>query len=310
MSRGKADRNSMAVVLICVLAGGCVPTEFNPARAGSTAPSALSDVQPRGYQTPCTAIYRPVARFRPPAGNLTESALRAAFRARHLWGVTENLAALTEPDLAEPGLRVRFPAGSINPGNPDAPLGGAGFIAGVPGLAGAEAACLRYRVRFPEEFAFGRGGKLPGLYGGDAPTGGDAVDGARGWSVRLMWRSGGRGEVYEYVVNKDRNFGLSVGRGAWRFPRGRWVEVVQEVVLNQPGRADGRVRVWIDGVPALDQDRVEFRTTDRIGVGGLIFSTFFGGSDRSWASPRDQHLDFADFALLAPATTGRSHDPR
>jgi hypothetical protein len=29
----------------------------------------------------------------------------------------------------------------------------------------------------------------------------------------------------------------------------------------------------------------------------VFFSTFFGGSDPSWATPRTQHTDFAAFAV-------------
>lgn len=55
---------------------------------------------------------------------------------------------------------------------------------------------LEYRLRFDEGFDFVKGGKLPGLCGGpDTITGGDACDGTRGWSVRLMWRRNGRGQV-------------------------------------------------------------------------------------------------------------------
>jgi hypothetical protein len=90
------------------------------------------------------------------------------------------------------------------------PLGGASFYAPVPGAARARALCLRYEVRFQEGFEFGKGGKLPGLYAGDAPSGGEAVTGANGWTVRLMWRRGGEGELYEYVASKDEDFGLEV----------------------------------------------------------------------------------------------------
>jgi len=32
-------------------------------------------------------------------------------------------------------------------------------------------------------------------------------------------------------------------------------------------------------------------------IEGLFFSTFFGGGDASWATPRDQYADLAGFEL-------------
>jgi len=34
-----------------------------------------------------------------------------------------------------------------------------------------------------------------------------------------------------------------------------------------------------------------------IGFTGLFFSTFFGGHDPDWASPRDQYVWFSSFAM-------------
>ena len=52
-----------------------------------------------------------------------------------------------------------------------------------------EEAYLSYRVKFKSGFDFVRGGKLPGLGGGDTPTGSDSANGVDGWTGRLMWRT-------------------------------------------------------------------------------------------------------------------------
>src|SRR3546814_10560690 len=100
--------------------------------------------------------------------------------------------------------------------------------------------CSSDLVRFPSDFEFAKGGKLPGLYAGEAPSGGEKVSGKDGWSIRLMWREDGEGELYEYVYNKKGKYGLSVGRGSSTFPSGRWVEVD----LEELGRARG-VGSWM-----------------------------------------------------------------
>src|SRR5262249_11097624 len=77
-------------------------------------------------------------------------------------------------------LRVHYPAGSIDPGGA-AVTGGAQFRAKLPGLP-RESVCLSYWLRFDPAFQFVRGGKLPGLCGGDCPSGGDQTNGVTGWS--------------------------------------------------------------------------------------------------------------------------------
>jgi hypothetical protein len=224
-------------------------------------------------------------------------------------------------------VRVFYPAGSasqLSVRNEDAPTGGAQvYLPLRPGPAGVLA--LSYRLRFPVGFLFNKGGKLPGLYGGDHVAGGDIPDGANGLSTRYMWRAGGVGEVYAYLPTSQVH-GTSLGTGSWRWPTGRWVTVQQVVRLNTPGRTDGSITVWLDGGQVLSVGDLVFRTTDTLRIDGVFFSTFFGGGDVSWASPVDQYADFADFRVATsyipdslpagcgpvagPGSTGRGPTPR
>lgn len=53
---------------------------------------------------------------------------------------------------------------------------------------------MAYSVFFPVGFNFVKAGKLPGLYGGRTGcSGGSAAENC--FSSRLMWRTGGKGEV-------------------------------------------------------------------------------------------------------------------
>src|SRR3546814_15029173 len=101
-------------------------------------------------------------------------------------------------DLILPGdgggfLRVRYPEDSVNFSSADeeTPLGGAAFYASV---GRSQVSCLHYRVRFPEDFDFNKGGTLPGLSAGEDPSAGETVSGAVGWIIRHMWREDGEGE--------------------------------------------------------------------------------------------------------------------
>ncbi|XWK86332.1 MAG: hypothetical protein U7127_19190 [Phormidium sp.] len=195
-------------------------------------------------------------------------------------------------------LRVRYPEGSASPTvsrKEEAPLGGAQFFAHL-NMQPRDALRLSYYVRFSKNFDFVKGGKLPGLFGGKGNTGGKIPDGTNGFSTRYMWRINGDGEVYAYLPT-SKEHGTSLGRGNWQFKPGNWHFIEQEVILNQPGKNDGRIRVWLDGKQVLEQDELTFRTTNDLKIEGILFSTFFGGGDPSWATPKDVYADFANFSV-------------
>ena len=215
------------------------------------------------------------------------------------WGWA-NLARIEAPgDRFATFLRATFPSNSCSPTSTTdygTPEGGGQFLA-VAGLAPTNALHLRYYVRFSEGFDFVKGGKLPGLFGGtDHFSGGAIPDGTNGFSVRYMWRTNGDGEAYAYLPTSDL-YGTEIGRGRWRFEPGEWHGLEQRVVLNTPGRDDGRLTVWVDGHLLVDERTLRYRTTDALQIRGIFFSTFFGGGDPTWATPRDVHADFAAFVL-------------
>ncbi|WP_037078237.1 polysaccharide lyase [Pseudonocardia spinosispora] len=192
-------------------------------------------------------------------------------------------------------LRVSYPAGSASP-QAARKSGGAqgGAQAYLPLSTPRNSARLSFWVRFPPGFDFVKGGKLPGLYGGSGGSGGKHRD--DGFSTRFMWRAGGVGEVYVYLPG-GTGYGTSLGRGSWKFTPGRWTQVTQQVQLNTAGQADGALTVWVDGRQVFTQGGLTYRTGQGPLIDGLFFSSFFGGSDTSWASPRDQHVDFTGFTL-------------
>src|SRR5258706_16452694 len=98
-------------------------------------------------------------------------------------------------------------------------------------------------------------------------------------------------------------YGTSLGRGTFSFKPGQWHCIEQELTLNTPANPDGSVRVWLDGAAVFQQDRLLFRTVPNLQIEGVFFSTFFGGSDTTWASTADTYIDFADFAT-APTRVG------
>lgn len=213
------------------------------------------------------------------------------------FGLEENIEYMEEDGVNF--IRVHYPEGSISSGqhkSTGSPLGGAQFYK-TTDMPAAKEYELSYKVRFSENFDFVKGGKLPGLYGGDRNASGQRIpDGKTGWSTRFMWRANGSGEVYTYMPS-SKNHGSSLGRGDWKFETGVWHEIVQRVKLNTVGEEDGSVEVYLDGNLVHKSDDLIFRTVDTLKIDGLFFSTFFGGSDPSWASTADVYTDYADFKV-------------
>lgn len=217
-----------------------------------------------------------------------------------VWGPApkDHLSFVTGPTaLRGRSARVRYPKGAI--GGDSA----CQYLCSFPkmGLAPREECYVRYYVRFDPGFDFVKGGKLPGLVGGQANTGGHIPNGRDGWSARLMWRSGGR--VVQYLYHPDQ-------KGVWgddldwatdgepcRFVPGTWHCVETCVRMNTPGKHDGVLRSWFDGALALETATIRFRDVPELQIDGFYFSTFFGGGDLSWAPPEDQYAQFDDFVL-------------
>jgi hypothetical protein len=193
-------------------------------------------------------------------------------------------------------FRVNYAVGRIGPEQ-----GGVGWRYPV---SAAEEAELTYCVRFSEGFEWVKGGKLPGLCGGpENVSGGKRADGTNGFSVRLMWRAEGRGEAYVYHRNQRSNYGDSFAFPEdFRFSRNTPVRVRMRVAMNDPGRKNGRLGVWIgmgNGPErqVVDKTEMEWRSVETIQVDAVMFETFYGGGDGSWAPTNACSTEFSEIAL-------------
>lgn len=212
------------------------------------------------------------------------------------WGV-QNRSYAKDPDVNGNTLRVFIPKGSIDPAtmrNRGLPYGGTGFKSLLPGSYGV--ARLSYKVRFPVDFAQGRGGKLPGLCGGTCNGGGNIPNGEDGYSARYMWTGNFAASVYAYLPTSV-TYGTPVGSRQIPLQRGKWVQLVQEVKLNAIGSADGHIKVWADGQLVVNQQGITFRTSDQLKTNRIYFDVFYGGSDDTWAAPKDTTIEFAEFEV-------------
>jgi len=232
------------------------------------------------------------------------------------------MKALARPYVKAPDGRLSmmatYPEGSYRLQN-----GGFSFYApGTVDLSNAKEVVLGYSVFFEEGFEFQKGGKLPGLYGGNSE---DAAVGCSGGrrsdecnSVRLMWRQGGAGEAYTYLPpgysandkvchvkpmsDCNPTYGASVGRGAFKFEPGASTTVAIRVLLNDVGKENGEFEVWANGESVISVSGLVLRTKEEGRFYGIMGQTFFGGSSADFASPRTQHAWFRDFTLTITKT--------
>jgi len=234
------------------------------------------------------------------------------------WG--DDAISTSTKHSSERALRIHYAKGSYTKTHDQR---GAGFYSSPDGVdVNANAMVLEYDVFF-ENFGFGIGGKLPGLYGGVTGSGGFACSGhvnlASCFSLRLMWRRDGDGEIYAYIpTNQEAGFkdrddviyhstsGQSLGRGKVRFVNNIWQTVRLEAHLNDVGKTNGWMKLCVTPVTPDNQpqmcytaENILMRNVDTHHLRGLMFSTFFGGSSISYAAPNDCSTYFKNFKISA-----------
>jgi hypothetical protein len=82
------------------------------------------------------------------------------------------------------------------------------------------------------------------------------------------------------------------------FQRGRWYEMEYQVFLNTPGRNDGWVKIWIDGVLAGSRTGLNIRgkggwnvKLNRVRVGGWYSNSAHGNSCANPSQPSTMYVD-------------------
>lgn len=161
-----------------------------------------------------------------------------------------------------------------------------------------------YKMRFDENFDWGgtsEGGKLPGLASGDNCSGCEVCTGFNGLSARLMWRSGGRGVLYLYHMDKPGDCGHDIqlknpDGSNFFFQRGVWYKISERVKINTGSSSNGEVEVWINDQQAVLKTGLKF-VTNGAKIDNFYFSTFHGGGSNSWAPSRNSFIWFDDVII-------------
>ncbi len=197
---------------------------------------------------------------------------------------------------------------------------GAHFRAQPQGFPGKNAR-VSYKVWFPQDFDFVKGGKLPGVWGGMPGTGGGKWN-DDGFSCRVMFREGGEAVAYVYLCtdqgkydgdascplmkNQGKGFddiahhtkgtGIDLWRGqGLQFKRGAWNTVVVHVTVNTPGKADGLVSLEVNGKKCAF-DKVCWCAKPKR-IEGIVFSSWMGGGSKEYAPKGQQQAVFKEMVV-------------
>lgn len=285
----------------------------SPASTSAAAPVSTSSPTDSGLMGQLFPLGRGIADWTTAVGDADSLSFSAALnplQAGHLPGTS------SAPDGANAHV-ADFPAGTFGlPSGQGFSFYSQGGHAGVS-VTGAKEVVFSYSVYFPAGFQFNKGGKLPGLYGGTSYDTAHSCSGGRAdgrsscFSARLMWRTNGAGEIYNYLPpgqasgycdtapfsTCNPNYGDSIARGAFTFPTGQWTTLALRLKLNDANVQNGEEELFVNGKSAIKLDNLLISADPQTRIWGIMAQTFFGGSDQSWASPVDQHAYFKDWSL-------------
>jgi hypothetical protein len=219
-------------------------------------------------EPPCSERYPAPIRFALQTATgkaLTAIELQARAGLRDV-GVIDNATVVAvndgpSPDALEVKLR-NLPGGDDTSAKA---RNGIEFRWSPPGLNGT-ATCLSYSVWLPEKFDFGRGGFLPGVFGGEPGTVREQAASDL-LTVALEWSDEGKPSLTAAFEGGER---LRLSGAGTPMATGRWTKVEQEVVLNDPGQKNGTLRLWLDGELIAENQRVELRKDDKVMLTGVL----------------------------------------
>jgi hypothetical protein len=83
----------------------------------------------------------------------------------------------------------------------------------------------------------------------------------------------------------------------FHLPFDQWVELSLKIEMNDPGMENGTLECRVDDELLLQKKNMVFRHSADLAVDHLLFSTFFGGSDRLWAPTDECELYFKDIVV-------------
>jgi hypothetical protein len=180
------------------------------------------------------------------------------------WGLIERVSVVKASNPQGAALEVDLRGAPATAAGQPA---GAGFEWAPQMIDGPRAGCASYGLYLDPKFSFASGGRLPGIFGGRTS---DDREAPNAFSTRLTWNAEGVLDIYGHMPGLASSRSITNERNEASLPRGRWIAVDQEVVLNTPGRSDGVLRVWFDGKLIFENRGVNYRTDADSAVRGIL----------------------------------------
>lgn len=300
----RALRNMTVLVVIVVVATMSPPASaldqdsavagddrFQPPveNALETEQAVSSDVVGTGPKNDLSLPAVPILQSSSETANVTDIpppiVFHDGFESLSLWGgrspSSRNRVNLI-PGFEGAGLHVTIPRGSHF---------GADFRLDLDKTLGEDPEHLffRYFLRFDRDWSSASAGKLPGfagVYGRTGLGGYPSQPYAPGWSSRMQFFPTRKGDprtslgYYVYHLGQRERYGDSMRwNEAGKLVPGDWYCLEGKIQLNSLGSADGKLRAWVDGIPAFDEAGLEFRRPNEpnIRIESFWFNVYYGG---------------------------------
>jgi hypothetical protein len=118
-----------------------------------------------------------------------------------------------------------------------------------------------------------------------------------GAAVRPGWSVDGRTVVNVQYATRDGWKNPSAISSTAPWPSGRWIDVEQEVILNEVGKKNGIIRLWLDGELAGEATTLALRGDDTLAMAGVVADVHYGGVLNNVTATEDTEIRLSPFVV-------------
>lgn len=157
--------------------------------------------------------------------------------------------------------------------------------------------------RLKPGFVYNHTGKLIGGmngYLGERTPPGVKPTGRDKFSARSTWNSKGQAMAYVYHPEQTMWGGYGDTFPVGAIPAGTLHRIREELVLNSPGKHDGKLRYWLNGKLVLERVDMRFRDIPELKIIRVSLESFFGGSAPTHGPKRDEWIDYCSLRICGP----------
>ena len=235
---------------------------------------------------PCSPAYPPsiVLDLNSSAGEVLSAAQLQARSQSQDWGVMKKLKVeRTESGPAPLVFDISLSAGDLT--SSDHKFGGVGFPWRPNSMKNATAVCFSYNVWLPSDFDYSVGGILPGVASiqtiseDDEDDEDDEDELVRTFRAHPTWSKDGTINFLVFNPTSRQRTDKIHLTSKQQLTLGRWHKLEQEVVLNDPGKKNGTIRLWIDGEIAIDRQDLALRTGSQAEIQTALYHVSYGSPD-------------------------------